>query len=32
MPGRESDRREGDSVEARTPKGIGHIEILKISY
>jgi len=29
MPGLESDRREGDSVEARTPK---RIEILKISY
>ena len=32
MPGLESDRREGDSVEARTPKGIGRIEILKISH
>jgi transcription elongation GreA/GreB family factor len=32
MPGLESDRREGDSVEARTPKGIGRIEILKILY
>jgi hypothetical protein len=29
MPGLESDRQEGDSVEARTPKGI---KILKISY
>jgi hypothetical protein len=32
MPGRESDRRKGDSVAARTHKGIGRIEILKISY
>jgi len=29
MPGRESDRRDGDSVEVRTPK---RIELLKISY